>query len=58
MFKPESIEENEEVLSILKRNGINSNYFIRISDKDEKLEESYECSKLYDNILFSLRKYM
>jgi len=30
----------------------------RISDKDEKLEESYECSKLYDNILFSLRKYM
>ena len=35
MFKPESIEENEEVLSILKRNGINSNYLIRISDKDE-----------------------
>ena len=35
LLKPESAEENEEVLSILQRNGINSNYFIRISDKDE-----------------------
>jgi len=35
LLKPESVEENDEILSILKRNGILSHYFIRISDQDE-----------------------